>query len=411
VTVALAVIVKGWPRLSETFIARELAALEARGISFAIWSLRVPGETRRHTVHGTIRAAAHYLPEYLHQEPARVLRAWWQVRGLPGAARAWAAFRADVARDRSRNRIRRFGQALVLAAELPPETRFLYAHFLHTPASVARYAAMIRGLNYGVSAHARDIWTSAAWDRAAKLATARFVTVCTEDGHARLKADGPGAPLYLNRHGIDARLFVPPPAPRPARDGRSPGDPVTILSVGRMVEKKGYPVLIEALAQLPPALAWRFVHLGSGPDLARVKDLAATRGIAARCTFRGSADDNTVLAAMQEADLFALSPQIAADGDRDGLPNVLVEAQACGLSVAATLAGGVGELIRDGENGFLSAPGDAGALAASLARLIAEPDVRARLGAAGRLLVERDFADAPGHDAIARLLTEALRGP
>ena len=146
-TPPLAVVLKGYPRLSETFIAQELLELQNRGHRFDIWSLRRPYDGgRTHPIHDAITARCHYLPEYLHQEPLRVLRAWWAVRGLPGYARARRIWLADLRRDRTRNRVRRWGQALVMAAELPAEARLLYAHFLHTPASVTRYAALIRGL-------------------------------------------------------------------------------------------------------------------------------------------------------------------------------------------------------------------------------------------------------------------------
>ena len=187
----IAVVLKGWPRLSETFIARELQALETRGLDLTLWSLRKPTDTKTHPAHDAVKAGVVYLPEYLHREPGRVFRAWRRWRWTKTYPAALALFRADWRRDRTRNRIRRFGQALVLAAELPPETRLLYAHFIHTPGSVARYAAALTGLPFAVSAHARDIWTTPDWDLAAKLDAARFVTTCTADGHARVwAADG-----------------------------------------------------------------------------------------------------------------------------------------------------------------------------------------------------------------------------
>ena len=162
---AIAVVVKGWPRLSETFIAQELIALERRGLRLALFSLRHPTDTKTHALAGQLAAPIVYLPEYLHQEPARVWRGWLRARTLPGYAEARATWRRDLARDRSANRIRRFGQAMVLATELPADIGHVYAHFLHTPASVARYAAIMRGLPWSVSAHAKDIWTTPDWEK------------------------------------------------------------------------------------------------------------------------------------------------------------------------------------------------------------------------------------------------------
>jgi glycosyltransferase involved in cell wall biosynthesis len=405
----IAVVLKGWPRLSETFIARELVALEARGLPLSLWSLRHPTDTKTHPAHAAVSGAVTYLPEYLHQEPGRVFRAWRKLRWSKAYRTAKALFRADWKRDRTRNRIRRFGQALVLAAELPPETRLLYAHFIHTPGSVARYAAALTGLPFAVSAHARDIWTTPDWDLKAKLAAARFVTTCTADGHVRLQALG-GPSLALNRHGLDLAGWPTAPA-RPARDGSTSADPVTILSVGRAVEKKGYETLIDALAMLPASLHWRFVHIGGGPLLPELKARTVAHDIAERLTWRGSQSEEAVRAAMQAADLFALTPVVAADGDRDGLPNVLVEAQSQGLAVVSTSVGGVCELIIDSVNGLLCAPHDAAGIAAALARLITDPTARTTMGEAGRARVAADFAAAPGADAIAALLRQAMAAP
>src|SRR4029079_895889 len=176
------VLLKGYPRLSETFIAQELLGLERAGLDLTLVSMRHPTDKKRHPVHDEIKAKVAYLPEYLHDEPGRVLRAWWKMRSSPHYAVARRAFLADLKRDRTRNRWRRFGQALVLAAEFPPESDWLHAHFIHTPAAVTLYASMLIGLGWSCSAHAKDIWTSPDWELAGKLAQARFVATCTRAG-------------------------------------------------------------------------------------------------------------------------------------------------------------------------------------------------------------------------------------
>ncbi|MGH8704498.1 MAG: hypothetical protein ACREUO_03665, partial [Burkholderiales bacterium] len=115
----IAFVLKGYPRLSESFIAQEIAALEQRGLDILIVSLRQPSDARTHPVHSEIRARVLYLPEYLYQEPLRVLRAWRQVRRLPSYREAFSLWLRDLRRDPTPNRARRFGQALVLASELP----------------------------------------------------------------------------------------------------------------------------------------------------------------------------------------------------------------------------------------------------------------------------------------------------
>jgi len=156
----IAFVLKGYPRLSETFIAQEIHSLQGLGLDIAIYSLRHPTDTSTHPVNDEITASVNYLPEYLHKEPLRVFKGAMAALGRPGLGIALSTWWKDLKRDRSRSRIRRFGQALVLAAELPANTRSLHAHFLHTPASVTRYAAQISGLPWTCSAHAKDIWTS-----------------------------------------------------------------------------------------------------------------------------------------------------------------------------------------------------------------------------------------------------------
>jgi glycosyltransferase involved in cell wall biosynthesis len=390
-------VLKGYPRLSETFIAQEIRGLERRGLDIAIVALRRPTDARRHPVHAEIRAPVSYLPEYLHQEPARVWRGWRRARRLAGYAAAHAAWRRDLARDLSRNRVRRFGQACVLAAELPPGARRLHAHFLHTPASVARYAALLLGLPWSASAHAKDIWTTPDWDLAEKLAEADWTVTCTAAGKARLDALAPpGRSVALVYHGLDLARFAPPPRAEPAS-----GAALTLLSVGRAVPKKGYDVLLHALARLPAA-PWRFVHVGGGGERPRLEKLTRALGLADRVEWRGAADQTGVLAAYRAADLFVLASRVADDGDRDGMPNVLMEAMSQGVPCVSTAVSAIPELIADGETGLLVPPDSPEALAAALERAMADADLRRRLGAAGMARVRARFSAEAGLDDLAR---------
>lgn len=398
----VAFVLKGYPRLSETFIAQEIAALEKRGLEILIVSLRHPTDGRRHPVHDEIRAPLLYLPEYLYQEPLRVLRAWRQVRRWPSYRSAFSLWLRDLRRDPTPNRARRFGQALVLAAELPPDIGRLHAHFLHTPASVTRYAAALRGLPWSGSAHAKDIWTTPDWEKREKLADCDWLVTCTETNRAHLAALAPQGRVDLVYHGLDLSRFPPPEAARPPRDGGDAGDPVVLLSVGRLVEKKGTDVLLEALAQLPPALHWRLVHIGGGPLKPQLERLAEARGIAGRISWRGALPQPEVLAALRGADLFALASRVAGDGDRDGLPNVLAEAQSQGLACAATAVSAIPELVEDGVTGILVPPESPAALAQALRSLMADPARRAVLGAAGRERVRTRFQLEPNLERLAR---------
>lgn len=402
----VAFVLKGYPRLSETFIAQEILALEERGLAIEIVSLRHPTDRTRHPVHDRIAAPVRYLPEYLKDAPRRVLASWRRARRLPGYRTALRTWLADLARDATPNRVRRFGQALVLAAELSPDIRRIHAHFLHTPASVARYAALMRGLPWSVSAHAKDIWTIPEWEKREKIAAADWIVTCTKAGCRHLAGLTPSAgKVVLCYHGLDLDRFARPARGRmePPRDGGDPERPVRMLSVGRAVDKKGYDDLLDALALLPPELAWRFVHIGGGASAERLKRRASRLGIDKRIEWRGPRAQPEVLAAYREADLFVLACKIGKDGDRDGLPNVLVEAQSQGLACVATGLPAIAELIDDRRSGLLVPPGNPAELAAALEALVHDPARRRKLGEAGAARVHRDFGMKGGIDLLAGL--------
>ncbi|MEO0622992.1 MAG: glycosyltransferase [Pseudomonadota bacterium] len=386
----LAVVLKGYPRLSETFVAQELLALEEAGFRFDIWSLRAPYDDRTHPIHDRIKATPRYLPEYLHRSPVRVLKGLIASVRRPGFVRALRLWWRDLRRDPTRNRIRRFGQACVLASELPEDTRALYVHFLHTPASVARYASVMRGLPWALSAHAKDIWTIPDWEKAEKLAEAAFAATCTASGAAHLRDLAPDpARVDLIYHGLDLRRFPPPPTER------ATGGALTLLSVGRLVEKKGYDDLLAALALLPSELDWRLVHIGGGKLAKRLAAKASATGLADRIEWRGKQDQTAVIAAMRAADLFVLPSKIAGDGDRDGLPNVLMEAASQKLPILSTRVSAIPEFVPDARFGSLVPPGDPEALAAEIAALAMDPARRAEMAEASyRRLVEAFGMDA-----------------
>ncbi len=396
----LAVLVKGWPRLSETFIAQELVALQETGHQFDIWSLRHPTDTKRHPLHDRFKGQVHYLPEYLYQEPQRVWAARAIAKRLPGYVEAYRVWRQDLRRDPTHNRIRRFGQACVLAAELPGSTQALYAHFMHTPSSVARYAAIMRGVPWSFSAHAKDIWTSPEWEKREKLQAAThgaaFGATCTAIGAAHLRelADDP-ARVDLIYHGLDLARFPSPPD----RKLRTADGPFHMISVGRLVEKKGFDRLIDALALLPETLDWHWTHIGGGALGDVLRDRVTAAGIADRISWKGACDQPEVIEAMRAADLFVLPSRIAEDGDRDGLPNVLMEAASQLLPILSTPVSAIPEFITSGTHGILSED-DPIALAKAMLALASDPEATAKMARAAydRLLAE--FRMDPG---IARL--------
>lgn len=405
----LAVLVKGWPRLSETFIAQELVALEDAGHSFEIWSLRHPTDIKRHPLHDRLQARVHYLPEYLYEEPERVWAARDIAKTLPGYAEAYRIWRADLRRDCTPNRIRRFGQACVLAAELAGGIEAFYAHFLHTPSSVARYAAIMRGLPWSFAAHAKDIWTSPEWEKREKLHAdthgAVFGATCTAFGarHLRELADDPGR-IDLVYHGLDLKRFPEPPN----RAVREPEAKFEMLSVGRLVEKKGFDRLIAAFALLPAELDWRWVHIGGGGSHEALAAQAQAAGIADRIIWRGACDQPEVVEAMRAADLFVLPSRIASDGDRDGLPNVLMEAASQLLPILSTPVSAIPEFIDNGTHGIL-VNDDPKDLAAAILRTAKNPSETATMAQAARKRLTTDFGMEPGIARLSDRLTQLLR--
>ena len=403
----VAFVLKGYPRLSETFIAQEILALERRGLGILIVSLRQPTDRASHPVHAAIRADRLYLPEYLYREPLRVLArlaARPPAAGLPrGALRALA--RAICVRDPTPNRVRRFGQALVLAAEMPGRYR-------SSPCPFSAYAGLGRALR------GADARPAAGRYRRMPRTSGRFRT----GRSARKLGDRAlGGDLHRDRarpsRGAGAaagpgRVVLSRPRPRPLSGAAAApalpamaairDAPVVLLSVGRAVAKKGYDDLLAALALLPPDLAWRFVHIGGGSLAPKLRSQAAgARPRRPRSNGAAPCRSRRCSPPIARADLFVLAAKIAADGDRDGLPNVLMEAQSQGLACVATDISGIPELIEDGATGLLVPPGDPPALAPALAELIGDPARRAALGAAGERRVRGAFAMTAGIDLLA----------
>ena len=410
-TPKIAIVLKGYPRLSETFISQEILALEKLGFDFLLLSLRHPTDKTVHPVNLEIKAAVTYLPEYIHDDPLRVIKAWWRVRRLAGYSQAWKDFRADFARDISRNRIRRFAQGLVIAAEFGGKISALYAHFAHTPTSAARYAAKMLGKPFAISAHAKDIWTSPDWEISQKLNDCQWLVTCTAGGRGHLQnLSADRTKVHLVYHGLDLKRFPSPKDNLSIRTGEDENNPLRLITVGRAVAKKGLDNLINALAILPENLHWQWTHIGGGPLHETLVSQAKELKIYDRCHFRGALDQREVISAYNQSDLFVLPCRIDKDGDRDGLPNVIVEAQSQQLAVISSPISGIPELIIDGENGLLVEPDDAQLLATAITRLAADHKLRNKMGRVGEQRVRRDFDHLSTIGDLADLLDELAPG-
>ncbi|WP_310619567.1 glycosyltransferase family 4 protein [Flexibacterium corallicola] len=391
----IAVVVKGYPRLSETFIAQEIFGLQERGLKQLIIALRQPYDPYFHEVHRKITAPVLYLPEYLKDDPERVKAAarWAKQQATYKAVRR--AFELDLARRPTPELYRRWGQACVLAHELPEDVSWIHTHYLHTPCTVTRYAAGLSGRRWSFSAHAKDIWTTSPDELTQKISGAEWGVTCTKANLSYLQklTDTPDK-ISLVYHGLDFSEF-------PYQENRAQSAATqTIVSVGRMVEKKGYDVLLKALSQLPLSLNWRFTHIGGGEQEAALKALSCELGLEDHIQWLGPMTRSSLVEVLSCAQVFVLPSRIARNGDRDGLPNVLMEAQAMGLCCISTHISAIPELIEDGETGTLVPPDNPPALAAAIKRLLENGRERHRLGQNAQKRVRRNFACHSGIDYL-----------
>jgi glycosyltransferase involved in cell wall biosynthesis len=306
---------------------------------------------------------------------------------------------------------RHFAEALILVDELDGiGAAHLHAHFAHGPAAVAHLAHMISGIPFSFTAHAKDLYTTPARYVAQRSAAATFVATCTAANSTYLDqtVGADPAKVMVCRHGVDlGRFSAVRRRPVPGR----------LLSVGRMVPKKGFDVLIRAcriLVDRGIEVDCRIV--GNGPQRQDLGALIDSLCLGGHVTLLPGCPQPELLAEYSQAEVFVLSPSVMDDGDRDGIPNVILEAMAVGLPVVATAISGIPEVIQHGCRGCLVPPSDPVALADTLARLLADPHQQRLLGAAARSFANEhlDLASCVGPLAarFGHLLAEApIRGP
>jgi glycosyltransferase involved in cell wall biosynthesis len=272
----------------------------------------------------------------------------------------------------------------------------IHAHFAHDPALVALLAHRLTGVPFSITAHARDLYGIPVDTLAARTDAAAAVVTCCR-ANADYLRDTVGASPVLVHHGVDVETYRPVPS--------GPGaDVPTILSVGRLVEKKGFDDLLAALALLrDEGRRFRCAIYGDGPLRDELADQRDRLGLHDIVTFAGACPPADLVPAFQAADVFVLTPVIGADGDRDGVPNVLVEAMACGVPVVSTTVGGIPELVTHGDDGLLAPPHDPATVARHLGALLGDPDRRVTLGARARSTVEARFDSRVAASRLASL--------
>ena len=384
----LGMILKGYPRISETFISNEIALLEEQGIPVRILSMRHPREDFTHDSVKRIKARVDYMPEAIQGNVLKLLSA--NLACLRLTPRRYLSGLAEMFRRLAATRkvatIKHLLQAGYLAARVLPGSGVghLHAHFAHSPTSVAGFASILTGLPFSFTAHAKDIYTQDPARLAEKVAKARFVATCTGYNQRYLSSlNANGTPIHRIYHGIDLDLFNP----GPLRVEAAP--PYEILTIARFTPKKGLPTVFRALAELARlGVEFRHVLIGSGEERTNLQRLARELGLNGRIEWLGTKPHDVVVERLRRADLFLLGCEVSTDGDRDGIPNVLVEAMAMGVPVAATAVSAIPELIVQGQHGLLAEPGDHLGLAQAAKRLLTDGPLRAKVipGARQRVL-------------------------
>lgn len=413
-------ILRSYPRLSQTFILNEILALEQLGLSLHIFAVTNPREPIVQAQVAEVRAPVHYLElggrrkwpalfvEHLLVMLASPLRYFKTLH--------YALRHKDLeAGCTASSRYECLSQAVYLTRLLEREKQctgrrigHLHAHFAHDPTLIALLTHLLTGVSFSFTAHARDLYQTPQQALAERMEKASVVVTCCDSNIAYLTDVTPEslhAKVQLIYHGVDLQGFQPA-----SRQDGWPPTPL-ILSVGRLVEKKGFPDLLRACQRLKQAgYHFRCEIYGDGPLRNNLDALIEQLGLRHEVALAGARTQQQLLPMFQRATAFVLTPFVTEDDDRDGIPNVLVEAMACGLPVVSTTVAGIPELVRHGHNGLLVKPHDVEAVAAGLAVLLDDESRRQQLGAAARQTVVEHYDLRKGAFQMAALFDRALKG-
>lgn len=406
----VAYILGTFPQASQTFIAREIRGLTLAGLPMLVFALgrRAPDalEEADRAWYPEVRFAPLFLaPAVLAanvsmalRAPGRYARTLGTLLTLPHRPRVLVLRAIALCMTAA---------WIARAIEQAGGCRQVHAHFALAQTEVAMAVSGLLGVPFSFTAHARDIYaTPSALEE--KIRAAQVVVTCTAYNVAHLRGlcpDVPPAHIQLVHHGVDVDA-----AARIAdrRGAHQPGVPV-VLAAGRLIDKKGFDTLIDACALLH-ARGRAFVCriFGTGPLMAELRRRADGAGLHDLVELPGWAPAGQLLEAMGGAAVFAMPSRVAAGGDRDGIPNVVLEAMAAGLPVVATGVSGIPEAVSHETTGLLVEPGDVPALAGALERVLVDPALAATFGAAARARIAEEFTLEV---ASSRLMTLFRSGP
>lgn len=348
----IVMIMSGFPRQSETFALNELLALQARGLLAEIFATK-PGDG------ASLQPGSNHLLDRVHILPV-------------GSAAEQAAMVVE-----------RLGQQAVTG---------VHAYFAHFPAEVASLVAQRIRVPYGFSVHARDARKVATAELAARARGAACVIACNPDTADEIRQNG--AKVHVIPHGVDTDRFQPRLPPL--------CEALCLLAVGRLVEKKGFDVLINAVVRLPFPFRLRIV--GDGPERGRLAAAIAAAGLTERVELCGRKTHAELPEEYARAHVIVVPSILDRIGDRDGLPNVILEAMASGRPVVASAIGAIRSAVAHGHTGILVPPGDPVTLACALEVFARQPTLREWLGHNGRRRVDRDFELGYCTERFCRLL-------
>jgi glycosyltransferase involved in cell wall biosynthesis len=400
----IACVVAEFPSLSETFVLREILSLRDLGYDVEVFSLRRPAHRKCHAGAAALRETARYA------RPSSLRRAVWShahfmVRStaayfglLPAAiARFWPS---PVCLLRA---VRRIPAAVCLAGEARRwGATHVHAQFAHVTADVAAMMARLLGVPWSVSAHARDIYASPGRILRRRLRDAAFVVTCTAYNldHLRRVVSGPESErLHLVYHGVNVGDF-------PSGDARGG----LILAVGRLVPKKGFVHLLDACRLLRErGVAFRCVIVGDGAQREMLAERISRSNLKGAVYLSEGATQEEMAPLFRVAALLAAPSVAARSGDRDALPNVILEAMASGLPVVASRVAGIPEAVEDSATGLLTEPGDAEALAAAMQKLLSDKRLRAAMGRRGRERAMERFDARRNAEPLGRLFEGAAK--
>lgn len=411
VTPTLCMVLKGYPRISETFISNEILLLESLGFSIHIISMREPRESFTHADVGRIKAEVQYLPSTIlghliplgyHNLMLALKRPKVYFKALKAAAVRWR-------RTRKSATIKHLLQAGYLVHNCMPGKHIIHfqAHFAHSPTSVAMFSSILSGIPFSFFAHAKDIYTSDPRQLKEKMDLARFVVTCTRYNQNYLNAlAGNGkTPVFCVYHGINPNYFSPRSKPVLCTP------PYKILTVARMTEKKGLDIIYQALAILrDKGVKFQHTLIGEGADNEKIVRLIKNLGLESVTTLAGTLPHEAVIDYYAGADLFVLGCKIAANGDRDGIPNVMAESMAMNVPVVAPKVSGIPEFLEDGVTGKMVAPDDPSALAMAMETLLTDEALRQRVIPEARKRIVRDFNNTELIHDLARIYSDRIPG-